>query len=130
MIAISPVALVALYAAVAGCVRLRRWLAAAERESLRRASLQALLDATPFCLLLVFCFSPSVSASIFKAWSCQAYTVSAQQKVEYMRQAPPPQSAAAHSVPECLIRPPRTARTLPSSVAPTSTARSPFSPAA
>lgn len=31
-----------------------------------------LLDLTPACLVLVFCFVPSVSASIFKSWSCQA----------------------------------------------------------
>ena len=31
-----------------------------------------LLDLTPACLFLVFCFVPSVSAFIFRAWSCQA----------------------------------------------------------
>ena len=31
-----------------------------------------LLDFMPAALILIFCFVPSVSASIFRAWSCQA----------------------------------------------------------
>ena len=31
-----------------------------------------LLDFLPAALILIFCFVPSVSASIFRAWSCQA----------------------------------------------------------
>ena len=30
------------------------------------------LDLTPAGLVLIFCFVPSISASIFRSWSCQA----------------------------------------------------------
>merc|ERR1719161_3170647 len=49
-----------------------------------------LLDLTPAGLVLIFCFVPSISASIFQSWSCQAYTTSPPgeelEQVSYMRQ--------------------------------------------
>ncbi|EOD41030.1 hypothetical protein EMIHUDRAFT_108214 [Emiliania huxleyi CCMP1516] len=47
------------------------------------------LDLTPAGLVLIFCFVPSISASIFRAWSCKAYTISPPdsplEQVSYMR---------------------------------------------
>jgi hypothetical protein len=45
----------------------------AGKESVGRALMRGLLNATPFALLVTFCFVPSVSASIFASWSCEPY---------------------------------------------------------
>ena len=42
-----------------------------ERSWYAEAAL-GLLDLTPAGLVLIFCFVPSISASIFRSWSCQA----------------------------------------------------------
>ena len=73
-IALSPVALIALLMIAGISLRLYRWSAAPaprERPWYAEAAL-GLLDFTPAGLVLVFCFVPSISASIFRAWSCQA----------------------------------------------------------
>ena len=75
VIALSPVALIALLMGAGISQRLlHRWRAAPaprERSWYAEAAL-GLLDLTPAGLVLVFCFVPSISASIFRAWSCQA----------------------------------------------------------
>jgi hypothetical protein len=74
-IAFSPVALIALLLLAGVLLRLKWWRALpAPRPRLGQTVLLGLLDYTPLGLIVVFCFVPSVSASIFKAWSCQAYT--------------------------------------------------------
>jgi hypothetical protein len=45
-----------------------------------------LLATTPFALLVTFAFVPSVSANIFKAWSCQGYGSTQTEKIYYMRE--------------------------------------------
>ena len=73
-IALSPVALIALLMIAGISLRLYRWRAAPaprERPWYAEAAL-GLLDLTPAGLVLIFCFVPSISASIFRAWSCQA----------------------------------------------------------
>ena len=40
--------------------------------SWRAEAALGVLDLTPACLVLIFCFVPSISASIFRSWSCQA----------------------------------------------------------
>ena len=77
-LALSPVGLVALLLLVGVCMRLRRWLAASERPRVRDAVRRGILDLTPPSLVLIFCFVPSVSSFIFRAWSCQAYVKSSQ----------------------------------------------------
>ena len=42
------------------------------RPRLAEAVMHGLLNATPPCLVVIFACVPSVSASIFRAWSCQA----------------------------------------------------------
>ena len=73
-VALSPVALIALLMGSGISLRLLRWRAApAPREgSLYAEAALGLLDLTPAGLFLIFCFVPSISASIFRAWSCQA----------------------------------------------------------
>ena len=73
-IALSPVALIALLMIAGISLRLRCWRAAPaprERPWYAEAAL-GLLDLTPAGLGLSFCFVPSISASIFRSWSCQA----------------------------------------------------------
>ena len=73
-IALCPVALIALLMGTGIALRLYYWRAAPpprERSWYAEAAL-GLLDFTPAGLVLVFCFVPSISASIFRAWSCQA----------------------------------------------------------
>ena len=73
-VALSPVALIALLMGTGIALRLYYWRAAPpprERSWYAEAAL-GLLDFTPAGLVLVFCFVPSISASIFRAWSCQA----------------------------------------------------------
>ena len=73
-IALSPVALIALLMIAGISPRLYRWRAAPpprERSLYAEAAL-GLLDLTPAALVLIFCFVPSISASIFQSWSCQA----------------------------------------------------------
>ena len=73
-VALSPVALIALLMIAGISLRLCRWRAAPaprERPWYAVAAL-GLLDLTPAGLVLIFCFVPSISASIFRSWSCQA----------------------------------------------------------
>ena len=73
-IALSPVALIALLIIAGVCLRLHPWRAAPAphaRPWYAEAAL-GLLDLTPAGLVLIFCFVPSITASIFRAWSCQA----------------------------------------------------------
>jgi len=73
-IALSPVALIALLLVAGISLRLYRWRAAPaprERSWYAEAAL-GLLDLTPAGLVLIFCFVPTISASIFRSWSCQA----------------------------------------------------------
>jgi len=73
-IALSPVALITLLMVAGISLRLHRWRAAPaprERSWYAEAAL-GLLDLTPAGLVLIFCFVPSISASIFRSWSCQA----------------------------------------------------------
>ena len=73
-IALSPVALIALLMVAGISLRLHGWRAAPaprERSWYAEAAL-GLLDLTPAGLVLIFCFVPSISASIFRSWSCQA----------------------------------------------------------
>ena len=73
-IALSPVALIALLMVAGISLRLHCWRAApAPRARLWYAEAAlGLLDLTPAGLVLIFCFVPSISASIFQSWSCQA----------------------------------------------------------
>ena len=73
-VALSPVALIAQLMGSGLSLRLLRWRAApAPREgSLYAEAALGLLDLTPAGLVLIFCFVPSVSAAIFRAWSCKA----------------------------------------------------------
>jgi len=73
---LSPVGLVALLMMTGVGIRVRRWLAAVERPRFRDVVRSGILDLTPPGLVLIFCFVPSVSAFIFRSWSCQAYVVS------------------------------------------------------
>ena len=68
------IALIALLMIAGISLRLYRWRAAPaprERPWYAEAAL-GLLDLTPAGLVLIFCFVPSISASIFRSWSCQA----------------------------------------------------------
>ena len=47
----------------------------APHPRLAEAVIHGLLNATPPCLVVIFACVPSVSASIFRAWSCQARTL-------------------------------------------------------
>ena len=73
-IALSPIALIALLMVAGISLRLHCWRTAPaprERSWYAEAAL-GLLDFTPAGLVLIFCFVPSISASIFRSWSCQA----------------------------------------------------------
>ena len=92
-IALSPVALIALLMIAGISLRLYRWRAAPaprERPWYAEAAL-GLLDLTPAGLVLVFCFVPSISASIFQSWSCQAPSRTA----DDCRCSPPPASQSS-----------------------------------
>ena len=76
-ISLSPIALFALLMIAGISLRLHRWRAVpAPREASARPwyaeAALGLLDLTPAGLVLIFCFVPSISASIFRSWSCQA----------------------------------------------------------
>uniref|UniRef100_A0A7S3TEN2 Tyrosine-protein kinase ephrin type A/B receptor-like domain-containing protein n=1 Tax=Emiliania huxleyi TaxID=2903 RepID=A0A7S3TEN2_EMIHU len=89
-IALSPVGLIALLLLIGVLVRIRRWQTAPERPRFSAAVRSGILDLTPSGLILIFCFVPSVSASIFRSWSCKAYVVSPPyasfEQISYMRQ--------------------------------------------
>ena len=73
-IALSPVAFIALLMAAGISLRLYHWRAAPApraRPWIAEAAL-GVLDLTPPGLVLIFCFAPSVSAFIFRSWSCKA----------------------------------------------------------
>jgi len=70
-IALSPVGLIALLLLIGVLVRIRRWQTAPERPRFSAAVRSGILDLTPSGLILIFCFVPSVSASIFRSWSCK-----------------------------------------------------------
>ena len=91
-VTISPISAIALLLVAGAGLRLYRLRVAPSprpRTRLTEAAL-GLLDLTPASLFLVFCFVPPVSAFIFRAWACEAYTTSppgeALEQVEYMRQ--------------------------------------------
>ena len=46
---------------------------------------EGLLDTAPFALLVTFALVPSVSANIFKAWSCQGFGNTQTETVYYLR---------------------------------------------
>ena len=73
-VSISPVGVIALLLLAGVGLRLhQRRLAPSPRPLPWHAEAAlGLLDLTPASLFLVFCFVPSVSAFIFRAWSCQA----------------------------------------------------------
>ena len=69
----SPVAAIALLLLAGVGLRLQQWQSApSPRPRPCAEATLGLLDLTPASLFLVFCFVPSVSAFIFRAWSCQA----------------------------------------------------------
>ena len=70
--ALCPVVLIALLMGTGIALRLRRWRAASPRPKLWAEAALGLLDLTPAGLVLIFCFVPSISASIFRSWACQA----------------------------------------------------------
>ena len=69
---LSPVGLIALLLLIGVGMRVKRWLAAVERPRFRDVVRAGVLDLTPPGLVLIFCFAPSVSAFIFRSWSCKA----------------------------------------------------------
>ena len=69
---LSPVGLIALLLLIGVGMRVKRWLAAVERPRFRDVVRAGVLDLTPPGLVLIFCFVPSVSAFIFRSWSCKA----------------------------------------------------------
>jgi len=72
-VALSPVALIALLMGMGIALRLHHWRAAPPpRPKLWAEAALGLLDLTPAGLVLIFCFVPSITASVFRAWSCQA----------------------------------------------------------
>ena len=71
-VALSPVALIALLMGTGIALRLYYWRTASPRPKLWAEAALGLLDLTPAGLVLIFCFVPSISASIFRSWSCQA----------------------------------------------------------
>ena len=73
-IALAPVAFIALMMIAGISLRLQRWRAAPApraRPWYAEAAL-GLLDLTPAGLVFAFFFVPSITASIFRSWSCQA----------------------------------------------------------
>jgi len=75
--AFTPIVLIASFLLVGIGVRVRRWLVAtASRPTCAEAVdvvTRGMFDLTPAGLVLVFCFVPSISAAIFRTWSCQAW---------------------------------------------------------
>ena len=55
-------------------------------QSLGRAMVSGLLDGLPTSLVLSFCFTPSVSASIFRAWHCIPFVFDNEQSYSYLAQ--------------------------------------------
>ena len=53
---------------------------------LRAALSDGLLASAPFALVVMFAFVPSVSATIFKAWSCQRFGNTPTETIYYMRE--------------------------------------------
>jgi hypothetical protein len=53
-------------------------------ESLRHKAMLGLISGLPVSLLLTFCFTPSVSASVFRAWYCIPYTWSELEERSYL----------------------------------------------
>ena len=60
--------------------------AALSSGSVRGAFGSAILSVTPFALLVTFTFVPSVSANIFKAWSCEAFGYTASEELFFLRE--------------------------------------------
>ena len=52
----------------------------------RAALSDGLLASAPFALVVMFAFVPSVSATIFKAWSCQGFGNTPTETIYYMRE--------------------------------------------
>jgi hypothetical protein len=55
-------------------------------QSLGRAMVSGLLDGLPTSLVLSFCFTPSVSASIFRAWHCIPFVFDNEQSFSFLAQ--------------------------------------------
>ncbi|EOD14550.1 hypothetical protein EMIHUDRAFT_196951 [Emiliania huxleyi CCMP1516] len=76
--------------ASASAMRIDESRVSASARSWLAEAVLGLLDLTPACLVLIFFFVPSVSVSIFRSWSCHAYTISPPnerlEQVSYMRQ--------------------------------------------
>ena len=70
--ALSPIVLIALLMGTGIALRLHVWRTASPRPKLWAEAALGLLDLTPAGLVLIFCFVPSISASIFRSWSCKA----------------------------------------------------------
>ena len=58
----------------------------AHPTSLNDASKRGLTKWLPLSLVLTFCFTPSVSASIFRAWHCVTFTYSDDEERSYLAQ--------------------------------------------
>ena len=56
-----------------------------ESGILQRILRRGVIAAMPPCILTTFVFVPGVSASIFSAWSCEAYDLSETEQVYYLR---------------------------------------------
>jgi hypothetical protein len=55
-------------------------------KSLSDAAKRGLIKWLPLSLVLTFCFTPSVSASIFRAWHCVTFTYSDEEELSYLAQ--------------------------------------------
>lgn len=52
--------------------------------SLKDAMVHGLASGLPVSLLLTYCFTPSVSASIFRAWHCVSFTYSELEELSFL----------------------------------------------
>lgn len=86
IIALSPIALIGI---VFMCLTIKAAMADSNKAScLRRAFSNGLLSTMPLALLVTFLLVPSVSASIFEAWSCEAFGFSASEDHYFLRGDP------------------------------------------
>jgi len=72
VLATFPVIIIALLMLVGVGFRLKHWHATSDRRQVRDAIRRVVLDLTPLILILVFILVPSISAFIFRSWSCEA----------------------------------------------------------
>ena len=74
-VAVSPLGVITLLLLAGVGMRLyQRCKSPSPRPRLFSEAAHGLLDLIPASLFLVFCFVPSVSAFVFRVWSCQART--------------------------------------------------------